>query len=521
MIGAAFGAFGQGLAAGFLAQRRMADVAGKGLMGLIQGGAGAAPAARAEMSAMTQSLAPAAAPQPPQWAQQYPGNPAQPMMPAGAPNAPSPQAAPAAPVAAAPAATPTPAAAEAAQAPVARGVPVPQGKPGDGLVWSDRGPGDRLMMVRRDALRRGEQSFAVTEGTIGAGRGLPSMEATSRPTTGADTVAAAPVTPVTVEDLDPLPRGMGGPLKRNGPTRGSRGASLATVNGGGGADTLQGGAGADMRAPATPFKTADPVATDLPAHARAFLNGVAGGESGGRYDIRYTPKGGVAFQGFDRHPRIYEKGPHGKSSAAGRYQFTYKTWKGLMGDAPFTPQNQDHAAWKLAQQDYAARTNGRSLDADLRAGGLTDEIMAKLTPTWQAFKSNRSRHAATYQESLARYTGGQAEPGASAIASAGPVAEGEAPKDEGGAQAKEMAAQQQQAAQEQASSGGSGGGGALPAAPVGVTVPEISNPIVGGGEPVNMAGARTVASRGLPPVRPARKSNTWAALRAALTKDAA
>ena len=49
-----------------------------------------------------------------------------------------------------------------------------------------------------------------------------------------------------------------------------------------------------------------------------FLNAIAGPESAGRYDVRYTPKGGATFSGYDTHPRIYEPGPKGPSSAAGR-----------------------------------------------------------------------------------------------------------------------------------------------------------------------------------------------------------
>ncbi|KAB2840361.1 HU family DNA-binding protein, partial [bacterium] len=51
-----------------------------------------------------------------------------------------------------------------------------------------------------------------------------------------------------------------------------------------------------------------------------------------------------------------------------------------------------------------ART-GRNLLADLQAGGLTNSMLSALTPTWQAFKGNRSRHIATYNDSLQRMVG--------------------------------------------------------------------------------------------------------------------
>lgn len=174
------------------------------------------------------------------------------------------------------------------------------------------------------------------------------------------------------------------------------------------------------RAPGRAFKTNDPVAADLPPHARAFLNAIAGGESGGRYDIRYTPRGGATFTDLSRHPGIMEPGPHGQSSAAGRYQFTRTTWD-RMGGGDFSPANQDRRAWRLAQDDYRSRT-GRDLDADLKSGGLNTRILSTLTPTWQAFKSNQSRHIATYTESLSRYGGQPGRPTAlAAIETAAPA----------------------------------------------------------------------------------------------------
>lgn len=149
------------------------------------------------------------------------------------------------------------------------------------------------------------------------------------------------------------------------------------------------------------YQTNDPVATDLAPHQRAFLNAVAGGESGGKYNIRYTPSGGTTFDDLSKHPAIYEPGPEGPSSAAGRYQFVKSTWDRL-GGGDFSPENQDRKAWQLATQDYNART-GRDLDGDLQSGGLTPDIVKSLGPTWSAFKTNPERHIATYRDSLGRY----------------------------------------------------------------------------------------------------------------------
>lgn len=170
------------------------------------------------------------------------------------------------------------------------------------------------------------------------------------------------------------------------------------------------------------YGTGDPVAEGMEPYQKALLNAVAGGESGGRYNVRYTPEGGVDFEGYGQHPGVMEAGPHGPSSAAGRYQFTKSTWDD-MGGGSFEPPVQDKRAWQLAETRYKA-TTGRELGSDLQSGGLTSEILSTLTPTWQAFGKNQERHIATYQDSLNRY-----QPSAPASAAARGV--GVAPKKTG------------------------------------------------------------------------------------------
>lgn len=171
---------------------------------------------------------------------------------------------------------------------------------------------------------------------------------------------------------------------------------------------VEGGGGGTV-APGKPYKTDDPVATDLPPQARALLNAIAGPESGGSYNVRYTPQGGAYFEDMSRHPGIFETvqpgmaGSGKRSSAAGRYQFVKTTWDGL-GGGDFSPANQDRRAWQLAQQDYRNRT-GRSLLADLEGGGVTSGMLSALTPTWEGLGKNRDRHIATYNDSLVRMTG--------------------------------------------------------------------------------------------------------------------
>lgn len=161
-----------------------------------------------------------------------------------------------------------------------------------------------------------------------------------------------------------------------------------------------GGGGGSSR-----MTVAGPVAEDMPGYQRAFLNSIAVGESGGAYNVRYTPRGGETFQETGDHPRIFEKGPHGPSSAAGRYQFTATTWDDL-GGGEFTRENQDRRAWELATRDYKART-GRELDRDLAKDGLTPQITKALAPTWAAFNSKPDRYISEYEASLTRYRDAQ------------------------------------------------------------------------------------------------------------------
>ena len=181
--------------------------------------------------------------------------------------------------------------------------------------------------------------------------------------------------------------------------RAAHDAALGGAGGGGGGGGGVGGGGgrADV--------STDPVATDLSPTARAFLNGVSGPESAGKYNVRYTPNGGTTFNGYDKHPGIFEPGPAGPSSAAGRYQFTKTTWDSLpasaKGDGTFSPANQDRAAWYLAQHDYKANT-GRDLTTDLNAGKL-DEVAKGLGSTWAGLKDNPQSFARNYNSSIQRF----------------------------------------------------------------------------------------------------------------------
>lgn len=149
----------------------------------------------------------------------------------------------------------------------------------------------------------------------------------------------------------------------------------------------------------------DPVNANLPPYARALLQAIAGQESGGRYNVRYTPGGGAEFDDLSQHPAIYEPTKDGrKSSAAGRYQFTKSTWDDL-GGGSFDPAHQDEMGWKLAQRDYKQRT-GSDLATDLQQKGYTPDIQRALAPTWAALGSGFDAKAANYKDALSRYGAG-------------------------------------------------------------------------------------------------------------------
>jgi muramidase (phage lysozyme) len=148
------------------------------------------------------------------------------------------------------------------------------------------------------------------------------------------------------------------------------------------------------------MKTADPVSANLEPWQKGLLNAIAGPESNGQYDIRYTPKGGAKFAGFDQHPGVFEPGPAGPSSAAGRYQFTKTTWD-RMGGGNFSPENQDQRALQLASQDYQRRT-GRDLGADIQKNGFTPEIAKVLAPTWAGLGANPRMAMSAYAATVGR-----------------------------------------------------------------------------------------------------------------------
>lgn len=124
---------------------------------------------------------------------------------------------------------------------------------------------------------------------------------------------------------------------------------------------------------------------------RQILDHIAGGESGGRYDVIY---GGQTFDTSGGHPRIavpIKEGPNtGKtSSAAGRYQFIGSTWDNVAqktGRHDMSKESQDINAAQLARDTYRKQT-GRDIEEDWSVGSanLRAGIDRALGAEWEAF----------------------------------------------------------------------------------------------------------------------------------------
>jgi muramidase (phage lysozyme) len=142
------------------------------------------------------------------------------------------------------------------------------------------------------------------------------------------------------------------------------------------------------------------VSSAIPGEGKALLDVIGVGESGGDYSRSYGTNPDI--QSYVDHPRKEFAGPNGtQTSAAGKYQFEQGTWDAAanaLGLKDFTPENQDRAAWWLAQRDYKARTD-RDLDADLKSGDpkRLASIGAVLNATWISLTGNAQLSAALQQ----------------------------------------------------------------------------------------------------------------------------
>jgi muramidase (phage lysozyme) len=146
---------------------------------------------------------------------------------------------------------------------------------------------------------------------------------------------------------------------------------------------------------------------DIPPEGRAFLDALAGPESGGRYDriVGDGKYGGRAtFDDFSKHPEEAGVGlkKNGKwthindpemadwSTAAGKYQFTASQWeeeKRKHGYTDFSPETQDLAAWNLAKERYTKNTGG-DLEEALKSKDFKS-ITQGLKGTWTSLEGGK------------------------------------------------------------------------------------------------------------------------------------
>ena len=112
------------------------------------------------------------------------------------------------------------------------------------------------------------------------------------------------------------------------------------------------------------------------------------------------------FSDYSKHPNVIGmRTSAGPSTAAGRYQIIYSTWKELQKNYPgqfkdFNPATQDRAAWRYAQDVYKQRT-GRDLSEALRSGNIKT-VQKNLKKIWIGFGLDKNV-AENYAKSLGRY----------------------------------------------------------------------------------------------------------------------
>ena len=150
------------------------------------------------------------------------------------------------------------------------------------------------------------------------------------------------------------------------------------------------------------YKIAPQPLSEMDPVQQQVVEGIYGGESGGKYNVL---NGGEEFDPSQGHPHRVGKG--GESTAAGAGQFIGETWDRVTGGAPMTPAYQDAATWKLAQDDYQKRT-GRNLKADVADQGFSPEIKAALAPTWTSLGEGKPSRQVAQQTPPTGIAGGQA-----------------------------------------------------------------------------------------------------------------
>lgn len=111
----------------------------------------------------------------------------------------------------------------------------------------------------------------------------------------------------------------------------------------------------------------------------AYAEGTRGRSQDG-YNVAFTHK---TFSSCNTHPNKAYCSGRLCSTASGRYQFLYKTWKGL-GYPNFRPENQERAAMKLIKRRGAYVPTSRALTAT-----EFSNVMARISYEWASLPPGR------------------------------------------------------------------------------------------------------------------------------------
>jgi muramidase (phage lysozyme) len=139
------------------------------------------------------------------------------------------------------------------------------------------------------------------------------------------------------------------------------------------------------------YKLLDAIAVSEGANYNSIVGNGRGGSTLDSTDMLNNAERGVIgdppaqFSNFSDHPKIVGlRTAQGPSTAAGRYQITATTWERLKKEhkdlTDFSPENQDKAAWYLAQEDYKG-----DIVADLQAGKI-GQVLQGLNRTWTSIQ---------------------------------------------------------------------------------------------------------------------------------------
>ena len=137
-------------------------------------------------------------------------------------------------------------------------------------------------------------------------------------------------------------------------------------------------------------------------NVKAFLDMIGVDESHGQYDILF---GGQKFSDYSAHPNVHvpftdpRTGNQTYSTAAGKYQILYRTWRALtlIPGAPkdFSPASQDWFAVALLKECGA-------LDAVI--SGDFNTALRKASPIWASLPfATYGQPTKSYEKALAEY----------------------------------------------------------------------------------------------------------------------